>query len=104
MKAAILAAGRGERLWPLAEKNPKHLLPIGGEPLLKRTVRGLVQAGVREIVMVVQFEAEKIKNFFGDGRRLDCEINYLKQKRLEGTADAVRTCENEPRGQDRFLI
>jgi len=104
LRAAILAAGRGERLWPLAEKNPKHLLPIGGEPLLQRTVRGLVQAGVREIVMVVQFEAEKIKNFFGDGRRLDCEISYLKQKRLGGTADAVRTCENELRGEDRFLI
>ena len=104
MKAAILAAGRGERLWPLAEKNPKHLLPIGGEPLLQRTVRGLVQAGVREILMVVQFEAEKIKNFFGDGQRLGCNIRYVKQKKLGGTADAVRTCENELRGEDRFLI
>jgi len=104
LKAAILAAGRGERLWPLAEKNPKHLLPIAGEPLLQRTVRALVQAGVRDIVMVVQFEAEKIKNFFGDGQRLDCKIRYVKQKTLGGTADAVRTCENELEGQDRFLI
>ncbi|OLD12310.1 MAG: hypothetical protein AUI50_07555 [Crenarchaeota archaeon 13_1_40CM_2_52_14] len=104
MKAAILAAGRGERLWPLAEKNPKHLLPIAGEPLLQRTVRALVQAGVRDIVMVVQFEAEKIKNFFGDGQRLGCKIRYVKQKTLGGTADAVRTCENELEGQDRFLI
>ncbi|TMI23052.1 hypothetical protein E6H31_00135, partial [Candidatus Bathyarchaeota archaeon] len=67
LKAAIIAAGKGERLWPLAEMNPKHILPIGGEPLLKRTVRALVQAGVREIAMVVQFEAEKIKSFFKDG-------------------------------------
>ena len=104
LKAAILAAGRGERLWPLAEKNPKHLLPIAGEPLLQRTVRALVQAGVRDIVMVVQFEAEKIKNFFGDGQRLGCKIRYVKQKTLGGTADAVRTCENELEGQDRFLI
>src|SRR5207245_4801730 len=79
LKATILAAGRGERLWPLAEENPKHLLPIGGEPLLQRTVRALVQAGVREIVMVVQFEAEKIKTFFGDGQRLGCKIRYVKQ-------------------------
>ena len=104
LKAAILAAGRGERLWPLAEKNPKHLLPIGGEPLLQRTIRGLVQAGVREIVMVVQFEAEKIESFFGDGQRLGCKIRYVKQMRLGGTADAVRTCENELRGEDRFLV
>src|SRR5712692_3669608 len=104
LKAAILAAGRGERLWPLAEKNPKHLLPVGGEPLLQRTVRALVQAGVYEIIMVVQFEAEKIKGFFGDGQRLGCEISYFKQKRLGGTADAVRTCENDLEGQDRFLV
>src|SRR5437660_3713217 len=84
--------------------NPKHILPIGGEPLLKRTVRALVQAGVREIAMVVQFEAEKIKSFFKDGRQLGCEITYLKQKRLGGTADAVKTVESEFRGEDRFLI
>jgi UDP-N-acetylglucosamine diphosphorylase / glucose-1-phosphate thymidylyltransferase / UDP-N-acetylgalactosamine diphosphorylase / glucosamine-1-phosphate N-acetyltransferase / galactosamine-1-phosphate N-acetyltransferase len=104
LKAVILAAGRGERLWPLAERNPKHLLPIGGEPLLQRTVRALVQAGVREVVMVVRFEAEKIKSFFKDGRQLGCEISYVKQKRLGGTADAVRTSESELRGEDRFLI
>ena len=104
MKAAILAAGRGERLWPLAEKNPKHLLPIGGQPLLQRTVKALVESGVREIVMVVQFEAEKIKSFFKDGRQLGCEISYVKQKTLRGTADAVKTVESEFRGEDRFLI
>jgi UDP-N-acetylglucosamine diphosphorylase / glucose-1-phosphate thymidylyltransferase / UDP-N-acetylgalactosamine diphosphorylase / glucosamine-1-phosphate N-acetyltransferase / galactosamine-1-phosphate N-acetyltransferase len=104
LKAAILAAGRGERLWPLAEKNPKHLLPVGGEPLLQRTVRALVQAEIREIVVVVQFEAEKIKSFFKDGRQFGCEISYVKQKRLGGTADAVKTSENELRGEDRFLI
>jgi UDP-N-acetylglucosamine diphosphorylase / glucose-1-phosphate thymidylyltransferase / UDP-N-acetylgalactosamine diphosphorylase / glucosamine-1-phosphate N-acetyltransferase / galactosamine-1-phosphate N-acetyltransferase len=104
LKAAILAAGRGERLWPLAEKNPKHLLPVGGEPLLQRTVRALVQAEIREIVVVVQFEAEKIKSFFKDGRQFGCEISYVKQKRLGGTADAVKTSENELRGKDRFLI
>ena len=104
LKAAILAAGRGERLWPLAEKNPKHLLPIGGEPLLQRTVKELVQAGITDIVMVVQFEAEKIKSFFKDGRQLGCEISYVKQRTLGGTADAVKTVESELRGEDRFLL
>ena len=104
MRAAILAAGRGERLWPLAERNPKHLLPIGGEPLLQRTVKALVEAGITEIVMVVQFEAEKIKSFFRDGKELGSKISYVKQKRLGGTADAVKTVESEMRGEDRFLI
>jgi UDP-N-acetylglucosamine diphosphorylase / glucose-1-phosphate thymidylyltransferase / UDP-N-acetylgalactosamine diphosphorylase / glucosamine-1-phosphate N-acetyltransferase / galactosamine-1-phosphate N-acetyltransferase len=104
LKAAILAAGRGERLWPLAEKNPKHLLPIGGKPLLQRTVGALVEARVREIVMLVQFEAEKIKAFFKDGRQFDCQITYVRQKKLGGTADAVRACESELRKENRFLI
>jgi len=56
------------------------------------------------MVVVVQFEAEKIKNFFGNGQRLGCDIRYVKQKRLGGTADAVGTCENELRGEDGFLI
>jgi UDP-N-acetylglucosamine diphosphorylase / glucose-1-phosphate thymidylyltransferase / UDP-N-acetylgalactosamine diphosphorylase / glucosamine-1-phosphate N-acetyltransferase / galactosamine-1-phosphate N-acetyltransferase len=104
LKAAILAAGKGERLWPLAEKNPKHLLPIGGKALLQRTLGALVEAGVREIVMLVQFEAEKIKGFFKDGRQFGCQITYVRQKKLGGTADAVRACENELRKEDRFLI
>ncbi|HZY46233.1 MAG TPA: bifunctional sugar-1-phosphate nucleotidylyltransferase/acetyltransferase, partial [Candidatus Bathyarchaeia archaeon] len=104
MKAAILAAGRGERLWPLAEKNPKHLLPIGGEPLLQRTLKSLIHAGIREVLIVVQFEAEKIRDFFGDGRKLGCSIQYVRQKRLGGTADAVRACESELKGEDRFLV
>jgi UDP-N-acetylglucosamine diphosphorylase/glucosamine-1-phosphate N-acetyltransferase len=104
LKAAILAAGRGERLWPLAEKNPKHLLAIGGEPLLQRTVKALVEAGITEIVMVVQFEAEKIKNFFKDGKELGSKISYVKQKQLGGTADAVKAVESELRGEDRFVI
>src|SRR3989475_7210672 len=56
------------------------------------------------MVMVVHFEAEKIKSFFGDGKGLGGKIGYVNQKNRGGTADAVRTCENELRGEDRFLI
>ena len=104
MRAAILAAGKGERLWPLTEKNPKHLLPLGGKPLLERTLKGLVKAGIREVVIVVQFEAEKIESFLGDGKWLGCSISYVRQKRLGGTADAVRTVQKEFEGDDRFLV
>ena len=104
LRAAILAAGKGERLWPLTEKNPKHLLPLGGEPLLERTTRGLVRAGIRDIVVVVQFEAEKIESFLGDGKWLGASISYARQKRLGGTADAVGTVQKEFESDDRFLV
>jgi UDP-N-acetylglucosamine diphosphorylase / glucose-1-phosphate thymidylyltransferase / UDP-N-acetylgalactosamine diphosphorylase / glucosamine-1-phosphate N-acetyltransferase / galactosamine-1-phosphate N-acetyltransferase len=104
LRAAILAAGKGERLWPLTEKNPKHLLPLGGEPLLERTVRGLVKAGIRDIVMVVQFGAERIESFLGDGKWLGASIGYARQKQLGGTADAVKTIQNKFESDDRFLV
>jgi len=71
---------------------------------LQRTIRALVEAKIVEIIVVVKFEAEKIKNFFSDGRQLGCEIKYVKQKQLGGTADAVKACEDELQGEDRFLI
>jgi UDP-N-acetylglucosamine diphosphorylase / glucose-1-phosphate thymidylyltransferase / UDP-N-acetylgalactosamine diphosphorylase / glucosamine-1-phosphate N-acetyltransferase / galactosamine-1-phosphate N-acetyltransferase len=104
LRAAILAAGKGERLWPLTEKNPKHLLPLGGEPLLERTLRGLVKAGIRDIVTVVQFGAEKIESFLGDGKWLGASISYVRQKRLGGTADAVETIQKEFESDERFLV
>ena len=48
MKAVLLAAGKGTRLEPLTENKPKHLLPVGGRPLLEWTLRGLADVGVTE--------------------------------------------------------
>ena len=50
MKAVVLAAGKGERLNPLTETRPKHLLPVGGTPLLEWSLRGLVEAGIDEVL------------------------------------------------------
>mgnify|MGYP002821629294 CR=1 FL=1 len=55
--AVVLAAGRGTRLGDLTQDTPKCLLPIRGEPLLAHQVRALRGAGVRDIVLVVGFEA-----------------------------------------------
>ncbi|HLE64551.1 MAG TPA: sugar phosphate nucleotidyltransferase, partial [Candidatus Bathyarchaeia archaeon] len=65
----VLAAGRGERLWPLTENKPKHLLPIAGRPVLERTLEALSKIGVREVLLVVNFKAEKIQARVGDGKR-----------------------------------
>lgn len=60
MRAILLAAGRGRRLGPLAAQGPKCMVETQGEPLLKRTLRGLVSCGVQEIVIVVGYQKEKI--------------------------------------------
>lgn len=49
----VLAGGRGTRLRPLTESTNKHLLPVGGEPMVARAIRQLVTAGVRDALLVI---------------------------------------------------
>ncbi len=104
MKAVVLAAGRGERLWPLTEDTPKPLLPLANKAILERTCLALVGAGVRQIILVVGFRSEKIRDRLGKGEAIGAELKYVKQKTAKGTADALGTCSNELRGEDRFLV
>lgn len=60
MKAIILSAGRGKRLLPLTEHVPKCLLPIGGRSVLGWQLWALMAAGVREVVVVTGFGADRV--------------------------------------------
>ncbi|OLE75572.1 hypothetical protein AUG19_05080 [archaeon 13_1_20CM_2_54_9] len=104
MKAVILAAGRGVRLWPLTEHMPKHLLPAGGRAILERTVSALANAGIRDLVLVVNYRAEMIRAHLGGGGRFNCRIKFVSQKRIGGTADAIATAKDELKGEDHFLV
>ncbi len=99
----VLAAGRGERFWPLTENRPKHLLPVGGTPVLERTLRSLSRAGIRDVVLVVGFRAERIREKFGDGRNVGCRITYVRQERIRGTADALNASRDQLEGEDQFI-
>ncbi len=104
MKAVVLAAGRGERLWPLTEDNPKPLLPLANKSVLERTLAALVSAGVRQVTLVVGFRSEKIHDRLGKGKAIGAELKYVKQKTAKGTADALGTCSNELGGEESFLV
>ncbi len=104
MKAVVLAAGKGERLWPLTETRPKPLLPIANKPILQHTIEGLVGAGIRQIIVVTNYKAELIREAFGDGGSFNCEIEYVKQKTPRGTADAVLAAGELLAREDRFVV
>ena len=99
-----MAAGRGERLWPLTEDNPKPLLPLANKSVLERTLAAVVTAGVHQIILVVGFRSEKIRDRLGRGDAVGAELKYVKQEAAKGTADALGTCSNELKGEDRFLV
>ena len=75
MNGIILAAGISSRLRPLTNDTPKCLLPVGGRPLLERTLRSLEQTGIRECVIVTGYFREKVEHFAA-ALRLSLKIEF----------------------------
>jgi len=69
MKAIILAAGKGTRLYPITLNKPKGLLEIGNETILDRLVDQFRECGVSDILIVVGYQKEIIMNHFGNSVR-----------------------------------
>jgi len=67
MKAIILAAGVGKRLWPVTQHRPKCLIEIGGRSLLVRYLEALAGVGIREAVIVVGYKQDMIRTVAGSG-------------------------------------
>lgn len=76
MKAMILAAGRGERMRPLTDINPKPLLKANNKALIEYTVEALVKAGFVDIIINLAYLGEQIEAYLGDGTRYQANIQY----------------------------
>ncbi|CAN5128738.1 nucleotidyltransferase family protein [soil metagenome] len=76
MRAMILAAGRGERMRPLTDQTPKPLLEAGGRPLLAWHLAALARAGVRQVVINLAWQGERIRKCTGDGSAWGLRIVY----------------------------
>ena len=89
MKAVVLAAGKGVRLWPLTENRSKHMIPVAGRPILEHVVSAIRSSGIRTIIMVAGYQDELIKKHLGDGRKWGVKIDYIRQSDISGTASAI---------------
>lgn len=89
-QALILAAGSAQRLLPLTESRPKGMLLVGGRPLLQHMVEALAAVGVKDVVLVVGRNGDKIQAFFKDGAEAGVRIRYVHQADPTGTMDAIR--------------
>ncbi|MGQ9542872.1 MAG: bifunctional sugar-1-phosphate nucleotidylyltransferase/acetyltransferase [Candidatus Bathyarchaeia archaeon] len=103
MRAVILAAGEGTRLWPLTENRPKHMIPIAGKPIIQHIVQGLRSNGVQRITIVINSFGRLIEQWFSDGRAFGVSIEYVHQRKIQGTADAVAQLQGHI-GDERFLL
>ena len=76
MKAMILAAGRGERMRPLTDEQPKPLLKVRGKTLLEYHLENLAAGGIRDVVINTAWLAAQIATHAGNGSRWGLNIRY----------------------------
>jgi mannose-1-phosphate guanylyltransferase/phosphomannomutase len=94
MKAVILAGGAGTRMRPLTYVMPKCLLPVGGKPLLERTMGYLSSFGIRDFVICVAYLQRQVMDSIGDGSRLGVRVEYATAGAPMGTAGQLKTAES----------
>lgn len=89
LQAVIMAGGMGTRLMPLTNDLPKPMLQVGDRPLLEIIVSQLKAADIRNIKVSVRHQAEKIEDYFGDGKAFGVDITYSAEDQPLGTAGAL---------------
>lgn len=90
MYALVLAGGKGERLRPLTDTRPKPMVELGGKPILWYQVEWLKRHGVQDVVFLVGYQAEMVKEFFGDGSAYGFRAHYSVEQNPLGRGGAIR--------------
>jgi NDP-sugar pyrophosphorylase family protein len=89
MRAMILAAGYGTRLWPLTVDRTKPAIPFLGRPLVGYVAEYLASYGVREIAVNLHHQPESVREALGDGSRFGVELHYVEEPQILGTSGAL---------------
>src|SRR5687768_3490504 len=89
MRAMILSAGYGTRLWPLTEDRTKAAIPILGKPLVGYVAEYLAQYGYRDVVVNLHHQPQSVKAALGDGTRFGVNLQYIEEPEILGTSGAL---------------
>ena len=92
MKSVILAANRNSGLIPFVETRSTPMIRIAGQYIIEKTIIFLKDAGIHEIIIVVDQHQDMISQFFGGGQAYGVSIEYVVQEKRQGIGQALSLC------------
>ncbi len=92
----LMAGGLGTRLRPLTDSCPKPMLSVGGKPILENILDKFIEQGFCQFYISVNYMAETIQEYFGDGSRYGVNIRYIHESKRLGTAGALSLLPEHP--------
>ncbi len=105
MKGIVLAGGRGTRLHPLTKIINKHLLLVGNEPMIFNPLRKLIEAGIRDILIITNSEdVPMFRELLGDGKTFGAVFHYQAQLEASGTGSALLSGEAFAGGENIIVV
>jgi NDP-sugar pyrophosphorylase family protein len=103
MKALILAAGFGTRLWPLTEDRTKAAIPFLNRPLISYSVEYLSSHGFSDIIVNLHHQPDSIRRALGDGSKFGVNLSYSFEEEILGTSGALDPLRESLSGDD-FVV
>ncbi len=103
MKAMILAAGYGARLWPLTADRTKPALPVLGKPLAGYVAEYLAQQGIEDVIVNLHHRPDSVRAALGDGSQFGVRLQYVHEPAILGTSGALDNA-REMIGADTFVV
>ena len=81
----VMAGGMGKRLYPMTFKTPKPLLEIGGKPIIKYSIDSLINYGVENFWISINYLAEQVEEYFNAKKSEIVKYNFIKESKPLGT-------------------
>tara|TARA_B100000953_G_scaffold5008_1_gene4468 strand:+ start:957 stop:2024 length:1068 start_codon:yes stop_codon:yes gene_type:complete len=104
MKGIILHGGHGTRLRPLTHTGPKQLLPIANKPMSEYCMESIRETGITDIAIIIGgLGSNKVKEYYGDGKKFGVNITYVEQDEPKGIAHAIYLCKDFV-NNEKFLV
>ncbi len=104
MKAMILAAGFGTRLWPLTIGQTKPAIPFLNRPLVAYTIEYLKRFGIEDLIINLHHEPDSVRASAGDGSRYGIRIHYsIEEPEILGTSGALDRVRDQL-SQETFVV